>query len=459
MTPISYAAIGALGAGFDEASLEGACERGVTFVGADAGTTDSGPFQLAGQGVTFTDSPTRRDLTVALRVCRRHDVPLLIGSCGGSGRDWGVDWFAELVAEIVEAEGLGPLQVARIYAEPDRDYLKRKLADGRIVPLGDHGDLTDEILDRTSRIVGVMGPEAFVRAIDAGAQVVLAGRSTDAGIWASLPVAAGADPGIAWHAGKVAECGTASAVPPRMDVLRVEIHTDHFIVEPIHDDLRCTPGSVAEHQLYEASDPFVLYEPPGRLDLSQVRYEAASDRAVRVSGARFVEADTYTIKLEGVELVGKQKIFMISVRDPDMLEDLAAWRAGVERAVEVHFKEVFGGDPGPFEVHTRCYGLDGTLGPRDHAVPAVPHEVLFLVDVVAPEDEVAQAIATLVWHAYLHHPSRRGGFSTVGNPFSPPVLDRGDVYRFNLNHIVEVDDPMEMFRMELDTVGALAGAA
>ena len=37
---------GNLGAGFREASLAAAMERGVSFIGADAGSTDGGPHYL-----------------------------------------------------------------------------------------------------------------------------------------------------------------------------------------------------------------------------------------------------------------------------------------------------------------------------------------------------------------------------------------------------------------------------
>ena len=54
------------------------------------------------------------------------------------------------------------------------------------------------------------------------------------------------------------------------------------------------------------------------------------------------------------------------------------------------------------------------------------------------------------------HPLRRLGpglITGVACPFSPAHLDRGEVYRFNLNHVVQVDDPMEMFRIEYAKIG------
>ena len=52
---------------------------------------------------------------------------------------------------------------------------------------------------------------------------------------------------------------------------------------PLREDYRCTPQSVASHTLYENADPFALKEPSGTLRTDKARYEAISNRAVRVS--------------------------------------------------------------------------------------------------------------------------------------------------------------------------------
>jgi hypothetical protein len=67
---------------------------------------------------------------------------------------------------------------------------------------------------------------------------------------------------------------------------------------------RCTPQSVAPYTLYENADPFELKESSGTLLTNNARYEAISDRAVRVSGSEFVQDPEYTIKLEGMRHIG-----------------------------------------------------------------------------------------------------------------------------------------------------------
>jgi hypothetical protein len=93
------------------------------------------------------------------------------------------------------------------------------------------------------------------------------------------------------------------------------LHEDSFHVFSLREDYRCTPQSVAPHTLYENADPFELKEPSGTLRTNNARYEAISDRAVRVSGSEFVQDPEYTIKLEGV-------------RDPYTLSD--SWLARLD---------------------------------------------------------------------------------------------------------------------------------
>ena len=60
----------------------------------------------------------------------------------------------------------------------------------------------------------------------------------------------------------------------------------------------------------------------------------------------------------------------------------------------------------------------------------------------------------MIWYAFMHakSPGWRGG-TTVAWPFTQATLDMGEVYRFNVHHAMEVDDPLETFRIESEEVG------
>ena len=145
----------------------------------------------------------------------------------------------------------------------------------------------------------------------------MAGRSSDTSIFSALPLLEGYAPAVVWHMAKILECGAAAvAVRTAPDCMMAELHEDSFDVFPLRGDYHCTPQSVASHTLYENADPFELKEPSGTLRTDKARYEAISDRAVRVSGSEFVHDREYTIKLEGVRRVGYSTILMGGVRDP-----------------------------------------------------------------------------------------------------------------------------------------------
>ena len=451
---ISFLCIGSIGTGFRAESLERGLSLGVDFIGADAGSVDGGPNALSGSRSSWPEQVLRRDIELLMLGAKRHGIPLLIGSCGTSGRDWGVDLFAD-IARKVAADSGETFTIAKIYAEVPAELVVERLESGRVHPIDPAPPYDAAAARRSVRIVGAMGAEPFQRAIAMGADVVLAGRATDTAIFAAIPLSRGFDPGLVWHAGKIAECGTACTEPrSRLDVLHIEMGRDSFVVQPLADHIRCTPFSVAAHQLHEVADPFTLVEPGWIIDMSTARYEAVSDRAVRVSGSTATPAP-YTVKLEGVERVGWQHMFMFGLRDPTIIADLDAWQANIEDDIASRCAELLGAEAaGTWETHVRIYGRDGVMGARESDPRGPGHEVFVVVDVVAPDRTTCETVTAVIHYAFMHakSPGWRGG-TTVAWPFPKSTFDLGEVYRFNVHHAMEVDDPMELFRLELEEIG------
>jgi hypothetical protein len=203
------AASGVCGSGFRETSLEEGMRREPRFIGCDCGSTDLGPYPL-GAGVTaFPRVAIKRDLRLMLLAARQAGVPLLLGSAGTAGGEPHIAMVKDILYEIAAQEGLS-FPLAIIQAEQDKTYLKQRLREGRIKALKPAPQFDEVVIDRAERIVGMMGSEPYLRALAQGAQVVLAGRSSDTAIFADIPVRAGIPAGIAWHAAKIIECGAAS---------------------------------------------------------------------------------------------------------------------------------------------------------------------------------------------------------------------------------------------------------
>jgi hypothetical protein len=448
-----------IGAGFPAESVDQAADYAFDFIGADAGSIDVGPCQLGGTGQLFSDDLSRRDLHHALLLARSRNVPLLIGSSGGAGTDEGVDRFARFVREIAEEEHLAPFKLACIYTEPDREALKARLRAGKVTPLpGFHFDYDEEAIDRSTRIVSVIGPEPFQQALNAGAEVILAGRTTDAAIFAALPLMRGFSPALAWHAGKVAECGGAIGKPARSDFLHVSLDADGFETIPLSPDAVCTEWSVAAHQLYENGDPFAFIEPPGTMDATNARFVELGNGRVRISGADFHVTEHYTRKLEGVEPAGFQSITMCAYNDPVLIDEMDEWQTALRAEIDRKIVRIYGDRAGEARIDIQRYGDGrGALLFRDspdQSTDATPYELFFLLTVNAPHQAMASSVCTLAWHTLIHFPPAgwKGSFVTAAWPFNPPVIDRGPVHRFNVNHVEQLDDPCEGLRFAYEEI-------
>jgi hypothetical protein len=448
---------GVLGSGFLEVSLAEGLRRQPHFIGVDAGSTDPGPFPLGAGKTAFSKKAIKRDLRLILLGARRADIPVLVGSCGTAGGEPHLQLVHETVREIAREEGLR-FRAALIHAEQDKDYLKAKLRAGRIKPLHPAPDFDEDTIERSARIVGMMGAEPYLAALEGGAQVVLAGRSSDTAIFAGLPTRFGFPEGLAWHAAKILECGAAAATFRKTpDCIMATITHNDFVIEPLDPELRCTPQSIAAHSLYENADPYLIVESAGTIDLRAAQYDAVDDRTVRVRGSAFTPAGRYTVKLEGAELVGYQAVVIGSVRDPYIIRQIDDWLARLQDKIRARVRDVHRGELGDddYVVKVHVYGKNGTMGPLEPVKDASPHELCLLFEVTAPTQEVATSIASIARHQALHLPVAEwsGLITALAVPFSPAYLERGPVYRFNVNHVVEVDDPLEMFRIEHVEVG------
>src|SRR5688500_6978491 len=88
---------GMLGGGFPVASIERGIALGADVIAVDGGSTDSGPYYLGTGRPKTTDEAVTRDLRILLTLGKAAGIPLVVGTCGTSGTDSGVDWIAGIV--------------------------------------------------------------------------------------------------------------------------------------------------------------------------------------------------------------------------------------------------------------------------------------------------------------------------------------------------------------------------
>ncbi len=443
------------GNGVDEAALEEATRGEVGFIAADAGSTDLGPYFLGSGRHEYARSSIKRDLKLMLAAGRRTGAPVIVGSAGMGGGDIQVDELLGIAQEVMAELG-GRMRTAVIRAEQDRDYLKSMLAAGRIRPLDPAPHFDAAVIDRSAHIVGMMGVEPIQAALRDGAEFVLAGRCSDAALFAALPVMQGFPAGLAWHAGKILECNTAACVVKGKGVMTATLGGADLVITPVGKGLRCTPHSVAAHGLYENTDPYLHRECSGTLDLTHSRIEPVDDISVRIRGSQFHPAEEYSVKLEGAELVGHQTLAIFGIRDPYIIAELDSWLAEIAAVVHDRIGQLFpevGRET--YHIRFRVYGRDAVMGALEPRRHELPHEVGVVMEVTAPTQALATDFVKLSRQPLLHQPvAKWTGFITgVAMLGTPGYLERGPVYRFNVNHVVLPRDPLEMFRTSFVDLG------
>ncbi|SDE67747.1 Protein of unknown function [Blastococcus fimeti] len=439
---------GMLGGGFPAETVERGLALGADVIAVDGGSTDSGPHYLGSATAKTSAAAVARDLRLLLRASATAGIPLVIGSCGTGGTDAGVDWVAGIVDGLLAEEGLA-LSVARIYSEQDAADLVAELDAGRIHPLPPQGPLDAATLESCTHIVGMMGAEPIMAALEAGADVVLAGRATDTAVIAALPLMRGMPAGPTWHAAKIVECGGQCTTDPRSGGVFATVDAGGFTIEPLDPAASCTPTSVAAHMLYETVDPFQMREPAGTLQVREATYRALDERRVRVEGSRFEPADQHTIKLEGARIAGYATMSFSAIRDPHILENIADWAALLKQVLAARVRQTLDLVPPAYEIDLRLYGHDAILEALDPAT-GPPREVGVMLLVHAPDQATATAVAKIANPLMLHLPTRDMAYlPSLAFAYSPAETERGASYEFVLHHVVDVDDPSALFRIRL----------
>ncbi|MGX6447614.1 acyclic terpene utilization AtuA family protein [Patulibacter sp. S7RM1-6] len=441
---------GMLGSGFTPESLQRGIELGAAIIAVDGGSTDSGPYYLGTGRPKVPADAIRRDLDLLIRAAAEAEIPLVVGSCATAGTDAGVDLVAGIAEEVLAAAGLDRT-VARIYCEQRAEDLVARLEAGRVKALAPSAPLDAATLERCEHIVGMSGHEPFVEALRAGADIVLAGRSSDAAVVAAGALMLGAPAGPTWHAAKIAECGGQCTTNPRSGAgVLFTVDADGFTIESLDAETVCTPRSVAAHMLYETVNPHAMREPPGTLVASDAVYSQLDDRRVRVEGSRFDDADQYTNKLEGAARTGYETLSLTGVRDPRILADVDGWAAGLLAELRRRVQVALGLGAGDYEVALRLYGHDAILGPLEPD-DGPPREVGAILVVHAPDQATATAVAKTANPLMLHMPlAGMEELPSFAFLTSPAEIERGAAYEFVLNHVVEVDHPTELFRIEME---------
>lgn len=443
---------GVLGLGFDRAALARGVSMRPDIIAIDGGSTDSGPFSLGAGQSKYARAATKSEWRDLMQARATAGVPLIIGTAGTCGADATVDWMYDITCELAAELGQ-KVSVARLYSSQPADRVAKALQDGQISPLMPAPAIDAAAIAAMTNIVALAGAEQVQAALNTGADIIIAGRTTDTATIAALPLLRGDHAGAAWHGAKIAECGALCSTNPTSGVIVVDFDAAGFTVEAMHEAALCTPHSVSAHMLYENTDPFILYEPGGHLDVTDARYRALDARRVRVEGSAWVPG-RYTVKLEGARVAGYQTTIIAVLRSRHYVSNAKAWVKKLTHYLNDSIATRMGLAGEHYTLEFRLIGVDSALGGQENR-SGDPVEVGVLGIVTARTQEEAAEIGKLINPFVLHYPlTEDEELPTFAFPYSPATTDRGPLYEFALNHVMALDDPMAAFRLVVTEVGA-----
>ena len=417
---------------------------------ADSGSCDIGPGPL---GEDVSSSPLSwqtHDLEKMLLGARRLGVPMIVGSAGDTGTNSRVDLFVQIIQELARKHALSKFRLGWFHSEVPKQLIARRMVDGESIEGLDGRDALDaDTLAATDRVVAVAGVHPYLALLEAGADVIIGGRSSDCAIFAAPAIRAGFPEALAYYYGKVLECASFCAEPyAGKESVLGEITMEDVKVTALLPSQRCTVASVAGHAMYERSNPYYEHFLGGHIDMSDCLYEQYDDRTCRVTGPRFVPAEDLRVKLEGAGKLGERFVGMVGVRDPYTIANIDAVMDWARQQTAERFGET------GYSLHYTVYGRDGVMGALEPLRDRPGHELCIVVQAVAPIAETAREVCMtgLRQMFYARLPQVKGTAGGVAFAFDE-VMQASPGFRWTINHTMRVDDPMALFRTGMAEAG------
>jgi hypothetical protein len=320
-----------------------------------------------------------------------RDFPPLVARLAGRIRERGITVVANAggvnpvacAREVVRlAKGL---KVAVVVGDDVYGRLDEFLAKGYALRDMDTGEPLSAVRSRILSANAYIGAFPLVEALATGAQIAIAGRSTDTALTlAPMAHRFGWQPddydklAAGTIAGHIVECGAQSTggncqvdwqtIPGMADIGYpiVEAEPDGTFTVTKHASAggRVNLDTVKEQLLYELGDPKNYITPDCVADFTTIRLEDAGRDRVRVSGIRGRERPA-TLKLSVSYANGWKAIGTLVYSWPQALEKARA----ADRVVRQRLRDLgleFD------EIHTEYFGVNACLGPAAPANPDPP---------------------------------------------------------------------------------------
>ena len=102
----------------------------------------------------------------------------------------------------------------------------------------------------------------------------------------------------------------------------------------------------------------------------------------------------------------------------------------------------------------RVIGRDAVMAGWEPVRQVISHELGFVIEVLADDQEVANAVLAMARTSLLHadFPGRLCKEGNMAFPFSPFDIPLGELYRLSIFHTLTVDNPCAIFPIEYESV-------
>lgn len=413
---------------------------------------DPGPHAL-GAGEAWVE-PLEVNLAPMMIYAKQNKIPFIFSVGAPAGHDIGLEASLKGVDKIAKKSNM-KFRIAVIHGEISKQYVKAKLAKGvkmrRVIDTDRLPEfLRQEDVDRAQRIVGQMGPEPIMKALDLGVDGILTGRALDVALHMALPLKKGFNKGLVALMAKNIECGGQVGWHTRPnDSIFTILKNDHYILFPPQEEFSCTVPSVASHTLYERRDPYKEENPGGYLDLSSAKYEQLDAKRVKVSGGTWHDTP-YTVKMEGAAIAGYRTISICGIRDPNCIKSIDFILSHLHSRYKKS-PRFAGLSEDDCKVFVHVYGKNGVMGPSEPQKQITSQELGIVFDVVAKTQTLANQVCAFYRGSLLHaeYPERITTGANMATLFSQHDIPVGPTYEFNVWHLMPLEDPCEPFHVEV----------
>jgi hypothetical protein len=338
---------------------------------------------------------------------------------------------ARAVVDAVRAKGLSGLKVAVITGDDIFGRLDEMLARGIAFDDLDSGEPMDSIRPRILSANVYLGAFPLVEALESGAQVVIAGRSTDTALTLAPMIHEFAWPENDWDklaagtiAGHIIECGAQTtggncqvdwqSIPDLANIgfPIIQAYPDASFHVTKHEGTggRVTSAVVKEQLLYELGDPAHYITPDCVADFTTIQLRDDGSDRVLVRGIRG-RPKPPTLKTSITYTAGWKAVGTLVYSWPDAIEKArAADRIVRERLQNLGLR---------FDaIHTELLGVDACHGPA--AAPnGDPPEVQIRIGVRGPGRDAVDRFTRELIPLVLNGPPTATGFGEG----RPPVRE------------------------------------